>query len=230
MITDNLTLKAFLSGLREPLGSLIRSRNPISLEIALTHILIEENINYTRNRNNHLNLQQKQHKITTQTHVPRNAASSNSFPQSQRYQMPVRQYAEPKFNYNNMPRFPNQNFSQIPRPNFSQFPRTNSFGQHHPQQNFQRNAFQPRGNQPSFKPLPMDTTSGSFAKRNTSGQTPIPKRQRPNFASEELFYQDDAANYEDYYYEYNDQTQDEYQTFYEQETQQFEDDTVCQQD
>ena len=48
---DSLTLKSFLSGLREPLGSMIKSRNPISLESALTNILIEENINYTKIQN-----------------------------------------------------------------------------------------------------------------------------------------------------------------------------------
>ena len=106
-------------------------------------------------------------------------------------------------------------------------PRTNSFGQHYPQQNFPRNAFQPRGNQPNFKPIPMDTTSGNFAKRNTSAQLPIPKRQRPGFTSEELFYQDDAAYDEGY--DYVDQVQDESQDYYEYDPQQFEDNAAYQQ-
>lgn len=187
---DSLTLKAFLTGLKEPMGSIIRSRAPTSIDNALSYIISEENVFYARGQ-------------------PNNLAKKPAFQQQRpshfnkpSYQVPQVQYRQPTL----WPMAANNNFFQqrpIQRPQFAPRPPPGpTFQQNFPQRNVWQNP--PQRNFP--RPTPMDTSSKQtrqYSKIQQPQQPPrfqqtqqpsrIQQSQQPrNFISEELFYQDDV--------------------------------------
>lgn len=95
---DDLALKTFIKGLPLNLQTIIRLRNPDSLEKAMSFVIEEENFLYSTNKANSLNTQ-------------------SNFRPTQR-QIPIRQTNPPNFNQYS----PNLAISQIPRPNFQPLP------------------------------------------------------------------------------------------------------------
>lgn len=157
-------LTSFLCGLREPLGSTIRTMRPDNLAVAMQYVQECENISYfqkqnfpiqkpvVKPQNNFSNVQPRQN-----LPFPQQNPNFSNFSQAQNYQ------------YNQMPhnqsRFLSQPVNVQPRPINQRFP-TNSqvFGK--PQ-----NVFKPRGIENQYKPTPMSITS-----RNSS----VPKPNYPN--------------------------------------------------
>lgn len=236
--TRKLALRSFLSGLNEPFGSLLRSRNPDSLENAIAIIRDEIDIRYSQNlhknysnvtiQNQNSNTNNPRYNLqNSHTAHPNNPMSNskmpfpnykNQFPHGQRNFFPNNAFASNqnptmKLNSNTPPpRFPNQG----PR-----FENRNVFA---PQHGY-------RNNTPG-EPMQL----GSVIKRPFSAQTVNPNNfkkpnysnsnqyirqsnQPRNFHSEELFHHNDNPDPENFppenfpeYLEYN--VEDPYQTRY----------------
>lgn len=172
------TLKAFLGGLRNPLGMVVRSTNPATIEAALKFIISEENYQYRdsfsnkpKNQGPHTNNNSHQNKFFERSHVP---------------QFQPVQFQRP---------FPNFNF---PKPQFNP-PRPFPFRSDIPavphwrlQQPFRQNNFQrppsARVNYP--QPMEVDPSTRTRASRNSipnrSNNIRNPNPRRLDFISEEL--------------------------------------------
>lgn len=204
---NDLALKTFLSGLKEPLGTTIRCMKPNSLAEALQYVTQEHNNNYFQNfaRNQ-----------------PQNFNKSNSRPQ------PVQQFRTPfltqpqhhfsSFNsqtpYNLFtPRPQIAQTSQFPsqpiniRPNFNKIPQrfsTNSrvFGRPN-----QSNVFKPNQNRPLPNPQPMSVcTSGPKGPLVPTNrfQRPNPQNNQPKYLVEELYNTEMQPNFDyDQYDQFN---------------------------
>jgi hypothetical protein len=198
---DSLTLKAFLSGLKEPLGATIRSRSPASIEIALSHIIDEENVAYTRGQHNslfknplHLN-KQKHSQMPSynafqrpSTWTPSPARPALAWTPTQNKPM-FQQPRTPQFHQPQRPMFQRQ---YPPIQPFNK-PPSGAFKNTYPQ----RNVWQPQ-NRPQPRAMPMDTSSRNTRPIHQQMSTQQPRR---NFISEELFYHEDVEpeEYEDCY-------------------------------
>ena len=180
---DNLTLKSFLSGLREPLGSIIRSRNPQTLEAAQAQILNEENILYVKNRTNYL-IQNKSRELKS-NNSPMHFINRNATQHSSNHQPSHPNQGRTQFHSRPQPqmqRIHQQNTGQrnisnrFPRqPIYHQVPTMPNYQQNYPQnlqqnqypnlnqnpnpRNFQRNVFAPNPNaRHNFpRPIAMET-------------------------------------------------------------------------
>ena len=145
---DNLTLKSFLSGLREPLGSIIRSRNPQTLEAAQAQILNEENILYVKNRTNYL-IQNKSRELKS-NNSPMHFINRNATQHSSNHQPSHPNQGRTQFHSRPQPqmqRIHQQNTGQrnisnrFPRqPIYHQVPTMPSYQQNYPQ-NLQQNQY-----------------------------------------------------------------------------------------
>lgn len=168
------TLKAFLGGLRNPLGMVVRSTNPQTIEAALKFIISEENYEYrdsivNKNKNQNQNQNQynnyrNQPKFFERPHVPKF--------QPVQFQRPFPTYSPPKpFPYRSeIPRVPHPHFQQ-------QFQRQNF-----QRPNFQRNINTPsRNTRMSNYPQPMDAeTIRSRAATNRNNNQPRNNFHNPN--------------------------------------------------
>ena len=204
---QNLALKTFLSGLREPLGTTIRCMKPIDLSEALQIVLQEDNVHYFQNSNNKILTRpgfsqirpDQTQKIVRSTPINFNANTQNDFFRSQQNRFPSRPI-------NIQPRINNQ-----PQKFF-----TNSQVFRQPQQNQNQkiNVFKPNQNKILPKPTPMSvcTQNTNFANRpSTSYQstnfanrpsTSYQPPQQRNWVAEELFYtQTDEYQPETTYYD-----------------------------
>lgn len=167
-----MCLNAFLTGLREPLGSTIRAMRPDSLVTALTFCIKENNITYQKSNSNILPQfgfpYFKNSDITGQSfsrrfsnfsspHYTPNSYNHNSYSQTR----PT--LNQPNTNINNYQRNYNQGRYNAYSPNF----KTNNF----PNRNFHQNRndrYNPfnRDNSQHNKPEPMDTTSAQSRQTN----------------------------------------------------------------
>lgn len=233
---DSLTLKSFLSGLKEPLGSFLRAKGPNNLEQSLTYIIEEENVYYNRarfaeaNKNNSYNHNQKKHSFSNNLRmVKHNSYKQPNFgnhfnnPQDFNYQF---QQAQPfAFSNNQFQRTQPFAFSNnqrpfnnnLQRPNFNNFPRQQNFGNQNynqPRNSTQaRNVFAPQ-NRPQPRPTPMDTTSANTRRPQNQSRQFIRQGnpRQANFISEELYYQNldnYNENYDEIPNEYDDEIQNE---------------------
>lgn len=148
---DNMALKAFLTGLREPLGATIRSRNPESIEAALNQVIDEENIMYSRNRSQQLYVQRQGPSSRNRTfvqcsfckkpghHVAECRNKTQEFARTS-----LRQNSASFFNSNPIPRpiLPFQRSQNQQRPignNFNNQNQQNGFGSNYRQNNLGNN-------------------------------------------------------------------------------------------
>lgn len=178
-IYSQQTLKAFLGGLRNPLGMVVRSTKPQNIESALKFIISEENYEYrdgmfSKNKNSSNNNSNKP--------TPRPFYERPHVPQFQpvQFQKPFPTYSPPRpFPFrSDIPRYPHARFQQqqFQRPNF-QRPMNN------PNNNFRNN---------NTYPQPMETqTIRSRSTRNMNPQRNNnhfhnPNPRRPDFIAEEL--------------------------------------------
>lgn len=189
---DQLALKTFIRGLTGHLQSIIRLRNPKTLEEAMNFVTEEENFRYTQNLPQLLtkNVQQKPQQFTRQ----------------QNYNVKPNYYHNTPFNQNyNNQHFNSQHFNNFPKPQYSQqsrFPsqpiniQTRKIKQHFPtnRQVFgpPTDVFKPTGKIPDYVPEPMSTTSRNPTVRNSiQSKFQNTNHFRPsgprNFASEELY-------------------------------------------
>lgn len=208
---DNLTLKAYLSGLKEPLGSFLRSMRPGTLEQAITYVIEEENVLYTRRNDAEYN---KRMTLPQRKPVPglrMNFPSTNFWQPS--YQFQENQARVNNFSPNIRPmsfpaQRPNGQFQRpMPPQQFQRFPQQ--------QQQQIRNVFAPQ-NRPQPRPTPMDIGSGMTRKtmqtnrfsnsnyQRTTNQRPfIQQSNQPrNFISEELHFQEEPLYEYEYEYEH----------------------------
>lgn len=177
---NNLALKTFLSGLKEPLGTTIRCMRPKDLPEALQFVMQENNTHYF----------QSTPKILNQPKTPNFNTTAQYTHQSktQNFNTPG-QYTH----YQNRNAFPSQPISVRPNYNKTQqkFP-TNSqvFGKKP-----QVNVFKSDPNKPLPKPTPMSTTSHNTLPKSYQYQNSNQPRynyfqsrsnQPPNFTFEEL--------------------------------------------
>lgn len=193
-----LTLRTFLAGLHDPLGTIIRGMRPHDLNEALQLIIQEENLR--RFKSNYLPQNSQ-----TQRH---NNFSNNNVPQSK------------KFDFVNNPpnqtRFPSQPIQYTTRPvNQKFFTNKQVFGNPKPPLNNPNNVFAPKRNfVPQNKPTPMSTSTrqsnpqfnnhfqnqNQFQNQNRfqnqfQNQNRFQnQRPRQNFISEELFNAENENN------------------------------------
>lgn len=168
---QNLALKTFLSGLREPLGNTIRCMKPIDLPQALQYVIEEENIHYFQQ----FKMNSKPEAFNKPNPIIQN--SSNPFLQNQRTNNNPFQQTKPFFNSNNFrpqQNTPNYNFQQS-KPSSSQF-KPNLFIKPNPQ--FPH--FSPFGKPPS----------NTFRQNNNNFRQPPPtpmststNYKKPNYSS-----------------------------------------------
>ena len=168
------TLKAFLGGLRNPLGLAVRSRSPNTIEDALRFIIDEENYQY-RDRNFLTRPQPSQNNQHIRRNIQTHTSSHTNSPQQT---FPIVQFQRQNF----QPRS-NSHMNYRSFPNRSEIPRN-------PHPRFQQT--RPNNN---FVPEPMDTSSGNsrMPRSQISHQRPQSNyfRQQPNSTNnvkvEELF-------------------------------------------
>lgn len=182
----NMCLNCFLSGMKEPLGSIIRAMRPETLAEAFSNCLEEQNMHYLKNKNNYSqhNYQMVKKPIPNKVNTQNYSNFNNRFPINNfvRYQNPQYGYQNPQNRYQNPqyknqnPQYKNQN-PQYKNPNFNQFPQQN-------------------------KPIPMDTVSAmtkykqpAYFEKNRNQNNfnqPGPSNQfrsigPPNFKSGDIF-------------------------------------------
>lgn len=167
------TLRAFLGGLRNPLGLAVRSMSPTSIENALKFIIEEENYQYRERmftNDKPSNTQNNYHQIrrtpmNNTSHIP-------NFPHVSPQSFPTIQFQRPTFQprQSDFPRQPNRpDMNRTPRPQY--------------QPNFQRNNnnFHRQNN---FIPEPMDAsttrTRNTVNTHRTQSQR-FPQRQNGHF-------------------------------------------------
>lgn len=204
---NKVSLKTFIRGLTGNLQSIIRLRNPETLEQAMAYVTEEENFRYTQNIAFSTN---RQH--SAQDKAPFRPSNNTKLNYQLPYQMPMTRYQNPHFTpvYNNQfsrpafPQLPAMQFSQ-PKPSFPSQP-INIQPRPAPPQKFFTNAqvfgkpkaitdrpFKPEpmsttSRNPTinnYRPEPMSTTSrnSTFNRPNTSFKPSGPR----NFVSQELF-------------------------------------------
>lgn len=217
---DNLTLTAYLSGLKEPLGSFLRSMRPATLEDAITYVIEEENVLYARRSENEQRKINPTHRkpMSTTTGLRMNNSQTNySWQPQQNHQ-----------SYGYQQRTQQPFFPSNARP--MSFPGNSSSGQHrqafsknsqmYPNRSFQqtKNVFAPQ-NRAQPRPTPMDTTSGATRRTMQNSRYNSPNNQRNfiqqsnqprNFTSEELHYQDEPEDDVISNAEFDDQYPEEY--------------------
>lgn len=158
---ETTALKTVLAGLRNPLGTTIRSQRPADLNEVSSFLIDEENILYLQTRNNNID-----RKIRGA--IPRdlyNLPPRNTETKSCNYckkpghlisECRKRQYHNNNFNSNNYPRFPSSNY-RAPNSDFrnssignsSNYQHRNVSGQNttnETNRNLQQNNYRPQGN------------------------------------------------------------------------------------
>lgn len=157
---QNLALKTFLSGLREPLGTTIRCMKPNSLSQALQFVIQEDNAQYFQaftNKNIFKNPDTAKHSNPGQNSAPINPAFNPNFAFGQ-----------------NRQNFPSQPIHVQPRPNFQQRIPTNIPAFRQPQRNI--NVFRPNPHNRNFSP-PTPMSGVSVQRRPNQYNTPQYQQQ-----------------------------------------------------
>ena len=202
---NKLCLNVFLAGLRDPIGQVVRSRNPTNIKEAFDFCLREQNIYYTRNQ---LYGNSKFSKPFQNT--PKNNYVKNMSPQqrnsSETYHNNQTPNFKPPINMNNN----NQKFN-VPQQNAFNNPRFNvpqnntpNFGQNSQklpyQQRFSNNANFNQSQRFKFNgqtPMEVDK-SGSFNNRYNKPNPFQPSGSKPNYVFEELRNSETYQNLDSY--------------------------------
>lgn len=177
-------LRILLRGLREPLGSLMRTKNPTDLNSALNMLTndFQLDINSYKTRPN-LNLPKQPPKPV---HFPPQPYNHNSPLLRQPLQRP--NYSN--FNQNNTSNNQNSNFNSFNSNKFNSYMRPGNSSQN-------TNVFKP-GSRPNFaKPTPMSiSTRNTLANRSNQPGPSFSKFSRPtqNFIAEELYNIDEQSS------------------------------------
>lgn len=152
-----MCLNVFLTGLREPIGSVVLARNPLILQNAFEFCIAEQNIHYSRNT-----IQIKPSTINrpSNENINKFTPIRNIVPQFIR-QSP--NLIKP-FNRNNFPNTQYNNNSYN-NPTFNKFPQHTFQNKFPYQSNFNRFG-NPNYQQKISKPEPMDIDSSRYAKQN----------------------------------------------------------------
>lgn len=203
---DNLTLKTFIRGLRGNLQSVVRLRNPNSLEAAMNLVTEEENFHYTKNISNLIS-----HNKSNNYYKPQrfhNNQSNSSYFQNKENQISTNFFHNPN-NFNNQsysqekPEFPSQPINIKQRPIKQKFPTNREvFG---PPQN----VFKPTRQDLKRNYEPMSTNSRNYIPKNYNTSEPMSISSRipslrhnnfkpsgnRNFISEELYQMHDNQNF-----------------------------------
>lgn len=153
----NLTLKTFLAGLKEPLGTTIRSMRPVDMNQALQFIIQEENIHYYQN------FTRPSPKPHHNSNGPPPTTSNFQTPNyvNHHFQAPQRNQYRPHNQFPSQP-IPVRPRTDLPPP---RFPRASQvFPQARPPM---KNAFRPNPNYQKLlpKPTPMSVCSSQNATR-----------------------------------------------------------------
>lgn len=172
---QDIGLKVFLAGLKEPLGPIIRAQTPGTLKEALRLCIEEGNYNYVKNP----------FKTHTPPIPPKPPQQSTSYPQQKFPHFPRYQPAPfPQFKYpQNMPIIR----QQPPKPlqhNF--YPSTNPFKMQTNQFRMQPNSFRPNLPNP-FRQQPSPNTN-VFAPRNIPQPKPTPMEVDSSIRSRNINY------------------------------------------
>nr|CAI5842444.1 unnamed protein product [Callosobruchus analis] len=180
---EGVCLRAFIRGLPGPLQTIIRLKNPDSLERALTYVVEEQNFQYTQNI-----FKQRPNNFNT----PRFPSQQlQPFNNNIRFQPPVQQSQQ---TFQSAQNFPSQPIKIQTVPVQRHFPTNREvFG---PPKN--ANVFKPTGNPPSNHPQPMSvSTRNTFRPRAPQRQNHFRPSGPRNFSSGELFQIDQSnAEYE----------------------------------
>lgn len=182
---NDLALKTFLSGLREPLGTTIRCMRPINLAQALQFVTQENNTHYFQNQPRSGPMFQQGHtnrpRPTFPKSFPNVQPSINSFRPTLSNSFPNVQPPMNSFR----PTFPS---SVNTRPNFNrQGPRTFTNSQIIRRPNGQSNVFRPNPFRQLPPPTPMSGISESVQRPLPYNSASNPKYQPPKYTVEELY-------------------------------------------
>lgn len=200
---DELALKTFIRGLTGRVQDMVRLRDPDTLEVAISHVIEEENFMLAQRQSNFIqNSFNTKQTNNIQRPVPANQNNMNRFPFSNfqptnfntAHSFPYQNFARPNFinrhtlpnpfnnytpNFNNhSPNFNNSPFrNPFPNPQFRQFP------------NFKppmRDVFRPTGQVPTNKPEPMSTSTRNSNAQNSGRKNFFQPSGPRNFYAEEL--------------------------------------------
>lgn len=166
LLYSEMCLNIFLTGLREPLGSTIRSMRPDTLAVAYSYCVKEQNITYFKAENHNFNRNNNNPTNKTNSHTTNRQAYSRPVPQNLN-RNPNPQYQPRPQQYQSRPQQQN-----LPNPRFP-VPNNQLTQQHRPTQ--PSNNFRPpqtHNNQTLPKPEPMELGSGHTNFRNQA--TPRP--------------------------------------------------------
>lgn len=201
---NNLALRTFLSGLKEPLSTTIRCMKPQTLSEALQLVIQEDNVHYFQNYSNKNFVKNTQ--VQNKPQVPNNQRFVETPRQFQFNAYPSNSYRPNNFGPQNFNRnyFPSQPVPIQPRINNQPFPSqpiaiqprmnyqpqkffTNSQVFKQPQQN--NNVFKPNPNRTLPQPTPMSVTSRNTTNQYQQGPSTSRQYYQPqkNFSSEKLF-------------------------------------------
>lgn len=181
---NDLALKTFLCGLKEPLGTTIRCMRPENLAVALQFVTEEENTHYFQNS-------------TNKNQFKPNNSTNRSFQQN----VPNRNFNNPQYASQNRNFFSNQNFNR----NNNQFPTGPiQFKQNVPNQNVSSNArtfrntsvenvFKPNPNRTFPKPTPMSSSTRYTGRINNNYNNNNQSFNNPNISNH--FAQPNHSNY-----------------------------------
>ena len=147
---DSLTLKAFMAGLNEPFGSVVRARNPPTLELAVNQILEEENISYLRNNLYKPNTQSLKSEVNLRVNNNPNLGRSNhnNNTRSTNFRFNNPPVNQRENNYSRGNNYTNNNYNRyVPNINRQQLPQFNPRNQY--QNNYRsNNSYNREVNQP----------------------------------------------------------------------------------
>lgn len=221
---DDLALQTFIRNIPGNIQMMIRVKNPQTIEQALSMVIEEENFLYSQNKSNSLNA--SQHRPLTKMspgnslfkpNQYQNQMSSfqNHFANIPQFNSPAVQYRQPQ--PSPFPRGPINMPQPVIRPQ-RYFTNAEVFGK--PQYSGQTRNSNP--NSP-YTPTPMSTSTINQSKRNfTHFQKPQnffrPTGQKPNFISQELNYNDQneqSENFEAGSENYEPEQDPEYQIYQE---------------
>lgn len=204
----NLAKDVFLAGLREPIGSVVRARNPDTIQNAYDYAIKEQNIHYHQKSYNTPSVQNKPNSNLNSGFRPKQIIQ---YPQQMTFRQP---YQQPQFNQAIRPQF-----SRTQAPQFQpSYPNTNStqITQYRPNQNRQFSSPLNRPVQNRLpNPTPMDLGSTQSQMRTnqfkpTNQNSGLYNIESPDYSSldkyvEELPNTNNTFDANEYYYDENPQ-------------------------
>lgn len=174
---QELALKMYLAGIREPLGTTIRCMKPTKLSEALQYVIQEENVRYFQSTSSKFSMQPPRKPFESPKPVFQNQHQV-------RPTFPTQNFVTPNNNFRQQNYFPSQPISirqrtNLPPPKY--FTNSQVFGK--PQNS---NVFKPNANRQLPKPTPMSISTRNTGKPLNYFPNANPNA-KPNFVSEELY-------------------------------------------